>query len=342
MTQTPSRYNFTSGGSSCIPGLTGDQAECSPEVIFSPVRHQANCCHHLSLTTKPWGGAQSNKLGKEVSEPGGQWTPQTSPATRMSQSFQHTSRTRGSNPNTYCDNGKVFSFFTLNFDHVSSLAVQLQTDSQVAKLEVSLPSIFDILFCLKDKKDIPRWIFFFLPLRTSEQIFYAGNLENWMSSPCVSISCFPLEGTPSGKELLLPSLGTSRPSCLLLSLFRHKCYHPISLPFPYFVLSLPPAVHSFNLHPFSSSLHHCRHHRKHLCHKHWKTSTDEANALVCTQLPLPHGGLRPSKAGRWKATSVARRTGEGDRIITMKRTDSFHAACGHSIEPPHVKFTPGV
>lgn len=184
---------------------------------------------------------------------------------RVSQSFQHTSRTRDSNPNAYCDNEKVF-FFTLNFDHFSSLAVQLQTDSQVAQLEVSLPSIFDILFCLKEKKDIQRCIFFFLSFRTSEQIFYAGNLENWMCSPCLPISRFLLEGTPVGKELLLPSLGTSRFPCLL-SLFGHKCYHPIFLPFPYFVLSLPPAVYSFNLHPFSSFLNHCRHHRKHLCQK---------------------------------------------------------------------------
>ena len=87
-----------------------------------------------------------------------------------------------------------------------------------------------------------------------------------MSSPCVLISCFPLEGRPSGKELLLPSLGTSRLSCLR-SLFRHECYHPIFLPFPYFVLSLPPAVHSSNLRPFSSFLRHCRHRRKHLCQK---------------------------------------------------------------------------
>lgn len=80
MTQIPSRYNFTSGGNSCILGLIGDQAEYSPEVIYSPVCHQVNCCHQLSLRMKPWGRAKSNKLEKEVSEPVGQWTPQTSPA----------------------------------------------------------------------------------------------------------------------------------------------------------------------------------------------------------------------------------------------------------------------
>lgn len=125
MAQIPSRYNFTSGGNSCILGLTGDQAEYSPEVIYSPVCHQATCCHQWSLRIKPWGRAKSSKLEKEVSEPVGQWTPQTSPAMRREcPSHFSTHSEHGDQTQTHIViMERSFFFFTLNFDHVSSLAV---------------------------------------------------------------------------------------------------------------------------------------------------------------------------------------------------------------------------
>lgn len=118
---------FTSGRNSCILGLTGDQAEYSPEgdlqssMSSSGYLLSSMVPEYQSLGAEP----KSNKLEKEVSEPAGQWTPQTSPAVRRECPVisAHVQNMGTANPNTYCDNGKVFFFFTLNFDHVSSLAV---------------------------------------------------------------------------------------------------------------------------------------------------------------------------------------------------------------------------